>query len=75
MQRECLSIMRQMVLSIAIESYRVLYSPARSAAILDDGRVKRLFSRHLKLSLKDPQVISRARNQVGQESLDHLQII
>nr|CCA19915.1 hypothetical protein ALNC14_060580 [Albugo laibachii Nc14] len=72
MQRECLPVTREMVLSKANEAYRVLYSPARSAGLLGDGWVKRFFSRHPKLSLRVPQVISRARNQVRQENLDHL---
>nr|CCA21269.1 AlNc14C117G6554 [Albugo laibachii Nc14] len=64
MQREGLPVTREMVLSKANEAYRVLYSPARSAGLLGDGWVKRFFSRHPKPSLRVPQVISRARNQV-----------
>nr|CCA26623.1 AlNc14C396G11325 [Albugo laibachii Nc14] len=47
-----------MVLSKANEAYRVLYNPARSDGILATDRVL--------------QVISRARDQVRQENLDHL---
>nr|CCA22415.1 hypothetical protein BRAFLDRAFT_67089 [Albugo laibachii Nc14] len=72
MQREGLPVTREMVLSKANEAYRVLYSPTRSAGLLSDGWVKRFFSRHPKLSLRAPQVISRARNQVQQANLDHL---
>nr|CCA23996.1 PREDICTED: similar to ENSANGP00000028549 putative [Albugo laibachii Nc14] len=72
MQREGLPVTREMVLSNANEAYRVLYSPARSAGLLGDGWVKRFFSRHPKPSLRVPQVITCARNQVRQENLDHL---
>nr|CCA23136.1 AlNc14C182G8238 [Albugo laibachii Nc14] len=72
MQREDLPVTREMILSKAIEAYRVLYSPARSAGLLGDGWVKRFFPHHPELSHRVPQVISRARNQVRQENLDYL---
>ena len=72
MQREGLPVMHELVLSKANEHYRVLYSPARPAGLLGDGWVKRFFSRHPKLSLRIPRVISCARNHVRQENLDNL---
>ncbi|RLN80069.1 hypothetical protein BBJ28_00026262 [Nothophytophthora sp. Chile5] len=69
MQKNGLPVNRAAVLTKASDMYRVKYGVTRSTGFLTIRWVSCFLKRHPDLSLRDSQVIKRARNEVTMESL------